>query len=135
MITPPDSHRSFVMGQIHSKGTKPEMMVRRGLYALGYRYRVNVSNLPGKPDIVFASRHKIILVNGCFWHGHKCKKGNRIPSTNKEYWLEKINNNVKRDLINLEKLVEMGWEVYILWECEIRQDNEYLAKILNFLNH
>lgn len=112
--------RSANMAQIPSKDTKPEMTVRRWLYSNGFRYRLHASNLPGKPDIVMKRRQIIILVNGCFWHGHKGCGLFKIPKTNTEWWEDKISRNKKRDMMNEKKLIEMGWTVLVIWECQVR---------------
>ncbi len=126
--------RSDVMRRVRSVDTTPEMTVRRLTHALGYRYRLHQKDLPGKPDLVFASKKKVIFVNGCFWHGHPCKRGNRIPKTNREYWLKKIRGNVERDAANLKQLRLLGWSVLTVWECETR-DREWLEKrITDFLD-
>ncbi len=126
--------RSDVMRRVKSVDTTPEMTVRRLTHALGYRYRLHKKDLPGKPDLVFASKKKVIFVNGCFWHGHQCKRGNRIPKTNREYWLKKIRGNVERDAANQKKLRLLGWSVLNIWECETR-GREWLEKrISDFLD-
>tara|TARA_R110002020_G_scaffold298211_1_gene514009 strand:- start:2147 stop:2563 length:417 start_codon:yes stop_codon:yes gene_type:complete len=108
-----------MMASVKSKNTAPELWLRRGLHALGFRYRVHVKDLPGKPDLVFPRRRKVIFVNGCFWHGHNCKKG-RLPETRKDFWRDKIASNKERDERNVRTLVSMGWRVLIVWECATR---------------
>jgi DNA mismatch endonuclease (patch repair protein) len=110
--------RSEIMSKVRSKNTKPEETVRKFLFANGFRYRKNVKELPGKPDIVLPKYKTVIFVNGCFWHGHDCPKG-KLPSTNESFWREKIGGNVKRDLKNYDLLKQRGWNVIIVWECEI----------------
>lgn len=110
------------MAQIHSKDTAPEWTVKRLLYRLGYRYRLNVKTHPGHPDIVFPSRKKVIFVHGCFWHGHPCKRGFHMPKTNQAYWEGKILRNMQRDVKNTADLTERGWQVLQAWECETRGD-------------
>lgn len=112
------------MRQVKSKDTTPELKVRRLIYSLGYRYRLHSKELPGKPDLVFPGRKKIIFVHGCFWHGHHCKRGARIPKTNREYWIQKISRNVERDRKHLAQLQSMGWKTLVLWECEIKPDEQ-----------
>jgi len=90
------------------------------LHAEGYRYRLHVGSLPGCPDLVFPSRKKVIFVNGCFWHGHACSRGSRVPKANRQYWQKKIARNRERDSHNLEKLQALGWRALTLWECEIK---------------
>ena len=123
--------RSDIMSKISSKDTKPEILVRKFLFSKGFRYRINVKTLPGKPDIVLPKYKTIIFVNGCFWHGHNCKKG-KLPSSNTDFWKEKISNNKSRDAKNSDLLVILGWKVIIIWQCEISKiDNR--TKILNKL--
>ena len=117
------------MRAVKSKDTAPEMIVRRLVFSLGYRYRLHGAKLPGKPDLFFASRKKAIFVHGCFWHGHDCRRGDRQPKANAEYWREKIGRNRARDLSNVAKLEAAGWSVLVVWECEIR-DNDRLAAVL-----
>lgn len=121
------------MRAVKSKDTRPEMVVRRHIHALGYRYRLHVSALPGKPDIVFKSRMKVIFVNGCFWHGHHCGRGSRTPKTNREYWVAKIASNVLRDKRNREELTKSGWKVLTIWECETRDLEELQERICSYL--
>ena len=123
--------RSDIMSKISSKDTKPEILVRKFLFSKGFRYRINVKTLPGKPDIVLPKYKTIIFVNGCFWHGHNCKKG-KLPSSNTDFWKEKISNNKSRDAKNSDLLVKLGLKVIIIWQCEISKiDNR--TKILNKL--
>lgn len=113
--------RSANMSAIRSKGTKPELLVRRILHSMGYRYRLHRKDLPGKPDIVLPSRRAAIEVRGCFWHQHpdpQCRDA-RPPSSNLSYWGEKLRRNVARDEANLLALREAGWRVLIIWECEV----------------
>lgn len=112
--------RSANMRNIRSKHTSPEMAVRRLVHGMGYRYRLHVPTLPGKPDIVFPASRKIIEVRGCFWHQHKgCIEG-RVPKSRIEYWKPKLSRNVKRDKANEKQLKKLGWRVLALWECEVR---------------
>jgi len=106
------------MRAVKSENTTPEMIVRRLVHKLGYRYRLHQKDLPGRPDLVFSSRRKIVLVNGCFWHGHNCARGARRPKENSDYWQTKIERNVERDARNLEALQDAGWQVLTVWECE-----------------
>lgn len=113
--------RSKNMSHIRSTNSKPEEIVRKYLFSKGFRYRKNVLTLPGCPDIVLPKYHTVILVNGCFWHKHDC--GRFVwPSYNTEYWIPKINRNVERDKQNHKKLVDMGWKVLIIWECELKKN-------------
>lgn len=106
------------MSKVHQKDTGPEMIVRKFLFKKGLRYRKNVTTLPGSPDIVLSKYKTVIFVNGCFWHGHNCKRGAR-PSSNIEYWYNKIDRNINRDREKVVQLEALGWSVFIVWECEI----------------
>ena len=112
--------RSEVMSLIRSKNTKPELFVRSFLHKKGFRFRLHQKNLPGNPDIVLKKYKTIFNINGCFWHHHKC--GNyKIPKTNRKFWLQKLRNNKKRDKLNDKKLYKLGWKVYKIWECKLKQ--------------
>ena len=111
--------RSRMMSGIKGKDTQPEMLVRRRLHSLGYRYRLHVPELPGRPDLVFPSRKAVVQVQGCFWHHHHCKYF-KWPSTRKEFWRSKLEGNEVRDSRNLYELKRLGWRVLIIWECAIR---------------
>lgn len=126
-------HRSQIMSKIRSKDTGPEMIVRRLVFGMGYRYRLHVTSLPGKPDIVMTGRRKVIDVRGCFWHGHEgCKLGRR-PKSRTEYWLPKIARNIERDAINHAQLESEGWKVLVLWECELKDMASLEAKLRAFI--
>jgi DNA mismatch endonuclease, patch repair protein len=125
--------RSWIMSRVRGKNTSPEKTVRSLIHRLGYRFRLHKKDLPGKPDIVFPSRRKVIFVNGCFWHGHNCKRGNRTPKKNREYWVEKISKNVARDAKHCKELSTLGWSVLVVWECEIKNIEELSKKIENYL--
>lgn len=127
-----EKERSERMSRIRSSNTKPELIVRRLVYHSGFRYRKNVMDLPGHPDLVFKTRRKIIFVHGCFWHQHGC--GHYLmPKSRTEYWLPKLEKNVARDKQILSKLVGNGWEVLIIWECEIKDIPKLSEKIRGFL--
>lgn len=125
--------RSRIMAQVKSKGMKPEMKVRRLLHGLGYRYRLHRSDLPGRPDLVFPSRRKVVFVNGCFWHYHRGCKHVRVPVTNQDYWVAKLERNRDRDERNLGLLEESGWSVMTAWECELRDMDTMTARLVEFL--
>ena len=110
--------RSQVMARVGSKDTKPELLIRKGLHVLGFRYRLHVRELPGKPDLVFSRYCSVIQVNGCFWHGHSCPRC-RMPSSNREYWNRKVARNKERDAENRQLLLDDGWRVLTIWECAI----------------
>ncbi len=126
--------RSENMRRIQGKNTRPEMVVRALLRALGHPgYRLHRGALPGKPDIAYIGRRKAIIINGCFWHGHDCKKGSRRPNTNQAYWIPKIKRNQDRDLINKAALAELGWNYLVVWECELRDVGKLSTRLREFL--
>ena len=125
-MTKEQRHRN--MSHIKSKNTSLEILVRKRLFHDGFRYRINVSTLPGKPDIVLPKYHTVIFINGCFWHRHNCKLAT-MPKTHTDFWKIKFEQNVKNDLANHKKLRNLGWHVIILWECEIKEDFEQLIKM------
>jgi DNA mismatch endonuclease (patch repair protein) len=112
--------RSAVMRRVKGRDTGPEMSVRRALTRLGARYRLHRGDLPGKPDVVMAGRRLAIFVHGCFWHGHDCARGARVPKQNRDYWLGKVGRNRTRDAASREALVALGWRVETIWECELK---------------
>jgi DNA mismatch endonuclease (patch repair protein) len=112
--------RSECMSKIRSKDTKPELALRKALFARGFRYRVYDKHLPGKPDIVLHKYKTVIFLHGCFWHRHDGCKYAYTPKTNTEFWVNKITSNRDRDKINMQKLTDLGWNVLTVWECEIR---------------
>jgi len=114
------AERSRVMRAVKSGDTTPELIVRRLVHALGYRFRLHRSDLPGKPDLVFPRRQKAIQVHGCFWHRHACQAGQSTPATRLDYWNAKFARNVERDRRNLRALRRMGWSVLVVWECQTR---------------
>jgi DNA mismatch endonuclease (patch repair protein) len=125
--------RSENMSRIRSKDTQPEMRVRKLAHRLGYRYRLHVRDLPGKPDLVFASKQKVIFVHGCFWHQHqKCREG-RLPASRPEYWIPKLTRNTDRDKQHIASLRKLGWKVLTLWECEVGNELVLERKLLRFL--
>lgn len=113
--------RHVNMSHIQSKNTKPEMIVRKYLFSKGFRYRVNDKRYPGHPDIVLPKYKTVIFINGCFWHQHPNCKYASIPKTNKEYWIPKLQKNVERDKLNYKKLSKLGWNVIVIWECELKK--------------
>ena len=112
--------RSINMSHIRSKDTKPEEIVRKYLFARGFRYRKNDTRYPGKPDLVLPKYHTVIFINGCFWHHHGCSRST-LPKTNQDYWIPKIQRNVERDRQNLKALEDAGWKVIVIWECELKK--------------
>ena len=120
VLTPQQRHRC--MSHIRSKATKPEILVRKWLWAHGYRYRLNVKSVPGKPDIVMRKYRTAIFINGCFWHGHEGCKLFVMPKTNTEFWQNKIECNRQRDKRNYDILIQNGWQVIVLWQCKLAKD-------------
>ncbi len=125
--------RSQVMARVKSKGMKPEMTVRRLVHGLGYRYRLHRADLPGRPDLVFPARRKVLFVNGCFWHRHDGCPRVRIPATNRDYWLAKLESNYLRDTRNIRSLEEQGWDVLTVWECQLRDLPSSTKRLVSFL--
>ncbi|HXG19058.1 MAG TPA: very short patch repair endonuclease [Methylomirabilota bacterium] len=125
--------RSWIMRQVHSQHTKPELLVRSLVHRLGYRFRLYKRDLPGAPDLVFSSRAKVIFVHGCFWHGHPCRRGARMPKANADYWRQKIARNKQRDQRHRRQLRRLGWDVLVLWECQLRDQKKLAARLVRFL--
>lgn len=128
--------RSANMRAIRSVDTKPEIVVRQLVHSMGYRYRLHRKGLPGKPDLVFAARHKVVFVHGCFWHQHpdvSCKDA-KSPRSNIDYWQPKLARNVARDAANVAALAAQGWQSLIIWECETKEPKVMSRKIRRFLN-
>lgn len=125
--------RSRTMRAVKSCDTTPEMEVRRMAHSLGYRYRLHCKELPGNPDIVFSGRHKMIFVHGCFWHQHKGCHRSRMPKTNQSYWLPKLARNSERDARVQDELAGMGWDILIIWECELGNAERLKERLLRFL--
>lgn len=125
--------RRLNMSRIRGRDTVPEMTVRRLVYGMGYRYRLYAKDLPGKPDIVFRPRRKVIFVHGCFWHMHRCKQGRVKPKTRAEFWEAKRRGNVERDRRNRRRLRAMGWCVLEVWQCQLRDMDRVADRIIEFL--
>jgi DNA mismatch endonuclease, patch repair protein len=125
--------RSRIMRAVKGQNTTPERIVRRVVFGAGYRYRLHRKDLPGKPDLVFPGLRKIIFVHGCFWHGHTCSRGARIPKNNRQYWVQKIERNVIRDRKNRAALKKLGWDVHIIWECKLKDLGKLQSSIGRFL--
>ena len=111
--------RSALMSRVRGKNTRPEMIVRKLLFTAGYRYRLHVRKLPGSPDLVFPSRKKVIFVHGCFWHRHDNCAAARLPKTRVDFWSDKLNGNKARDVRDRDALIQAGWQVLVIWECEL----------------
>lgn len=127
--------RSYNMSQIRSSNTKPEVMLRKRLFAEGFRYRINERKLPGKPDIVLKKYNTVIFINGCFWHGHEGCKYFVVPKTRTDFWLNKIEGNKERDAASEKKLLELGWRAITVWECNLKKDRfeETVKQLKDFL--
>jgi DNA mismatch endonuclease (patch repair protein) len=125
--------RSAIMSRIHGTNTKPELLVRRKLFSMGFRYRLHHPSLPGKPDIVLPRHKKIIFIHGCFWHGHTDCSRSKRPSSNIDFWQAKIGRTIERDRENLELLISQGWKVLTIWSCETRNSELLERKLKDFL--
>ena len=125
--------RSELMARVRNVDTRPEMVVRRLVHRMGYRFRLHRKDLPGTPDLVFPSRKRAILVHGCFWHQHGCRRSTR-PKSNRDFWERKLTRNAERDRDNLALLGEAGWSVLIIWECETRETATLKQRIGTFLS-
>ena len=121
--------RSDVMRQVKAKGTTPELKVRKLLWSLGLRYRLHRKDLPGAPDIVLPGRKLAVFVHGCFWHGHDCARGARVPKQNRPYWTQKIERNRQRDVRTQAELIARGWSPLVVWECELKDAPRLQARL------
>lgn len=126
--------RSAVMARVKSKDTTPERTVRRVLTRLGARYRLHRRDLPGHPDIVLPGRRLAIFVHGCFWHGHDCARGSRVPKNNRDYWLAKVGRNVARDARAIAALETDGWRVEVVWECAMKDEAALTARLKGMMD-
>jgi len=124
--------RRRIMQSVGTVDTGPEMIVRRLLHRLGYRYRLHSSKLPGRPDLIFPAKRKAVFVHGCFWHGHGCAKG-QLPKSRLDYWGPKIERNRQRDANVLASLAELKWQTLVVWQCEAKDLKRLKRKLLNFL--
>lgn len=122
------------MAAVHSENTTPELAIRKLVFAMGYRYRLHVAGLPGRPDLVFPGRRKILFVNGCYWHRHRNCRYATTPKTNVEFWLAKFEANVRRDRANLKALRSLGWQVLTIWQCQLKNPDKLGKKIDAFLS-
>jgi DNA mismatch endonuclease (patch repair protein) len=127
------AQRSAAMARVRSRDTKPELAVRRLVHGMGYRYRLYLSNLPGKPDLTFPMKRKAIFVHGCFWHGHECTAGTNRPRSRLVYWRPKLSRNRQRDRANLAALRRLGWKVFVIWECQLGNLERVRSRIERFL--
>ena len=128
--------RSERMSRVRSKDTKPEMVVRKLTHRMGFRYRLHVRGLPGNPDLVFSGRNKVVFVHGCFWHRHggRCPL-TRWPKSKLEFWQPKLEQNRKRDLRNQRKLRKLGWDVLVIWECQLKEKSALECRLRSFLTN
>ena len=125
--------RSGIMRAVKSTDTGPEIIVRSMVHKLGFRFRLHRNDLPGKPDLVFPRLRKVIFVNGCFWHGHGCVRGNRVPVHNREYWVSKIERNRQRDRKVATQLRKLGWGRKVVWECSLKKPENVSLILVKFL--
>jgi len=125
--------RSFNMSRIRGKNTEPELLVRRIVYSMGFRYRLHGRGLPGRPDLVFGPKRRVIFVHGCYWHMHDCRFGRVVAQTNAKFWAEKRQANADRDCRNLVALRHAGWQILVVWECETRNIKAIRQRIRRFL--
>ena len=126
--------RSAVMRRVKGRDTTPEMTVRRALTRLGARYRLHRKDLPGNPDVVMPGRRLALFVHGCFWHGHDCARGARVPKANREYWIGKVDRNRTRDAKSREALMALGWRVETIWECELKSEEALGSRLKRLLS-
>ena len=128
-----DESVSFRMKRVKQRDTAPELVVRKLVFEKGYRYRIHRDDLPGSPDLVFPSRRKVVFVHGCFWHGHaNCVRAS-LPKTHTKYWEDRISKNRERDERSISTLEQLGWSVYVVWECETKDVNSLEKRLLDFL--
>jgi len=125
--------RSACMRAVPSFDTSPEILVRKMIHSMGYRYALHVKRLPGKPDIALTSRRKVVFVHGCFWHNHTCRHGRKSPATNADYWNKKREKNASRDRENIKALRRDGWDVLVIWECWTKDNSSLLRRLELFL--
>lgn len=131
VLTP--EQRRACMAAVRGKDTEPELVVRRLVHALGYRYALHKKSLPGRPDLVLVSRRKALFIHGCFWHGHNCARGSRVPVQNRDYWVAKIQRNKRRDRAALRELRSLGWRTLVVWECQLKTLPSVVGRMTRFL--
>lgn len=134
MDTVSPQNRSDNMRRIRSRDTKPELLVRSLVHRLGFRFRLHRDGLPGKPDIVFVSRRRVIFVNGCFWHQHRGCIDGRLPKSRRHYWMPKLKRNAQRDRERIAALKQLGWKTLVIWDCQTKNEGRLTATLLNFLS-
>ena len=125
--------RSRIMRAVKGRDTAPEFQVRRVVFGMGYRYRLYRKDLPSKPDLVFIGRRKVVFVHGCFWHGHSCRRGGRVPKRNQDYWIRKVARNRERDKKAMRSLQEIDWKAMVVWECETKDTRRLAERLKRFL--
>jgi DNA mismatch endonuclease (patch repair protein) len=125
--------RSRIMRAVRGADTTPELAVRRLAHSMGFRFRLHWKDLPGKPDLTFPRLRKVIFVHGCFWHGHDCARGARVPVRNRDYWTQKVARNMERDRSAQSALQRLGWKSLVVWECEIKDQNRLQRTLRRFL--
>jgi DNA mismatch endonuclease (patch repair protein) len=118
---------------VKSKNTQPEMLVRQLVYSLGYRYRLHRKDIHGCPDLVFPASQKAVFIHGCYWHRHKCQSGRSTPETKKTYWQEKFIRTIERDKANCKALKKLGWQILVIWECQLKDLPKLKTKLTAFL--
>ena len=128
-----EKQRKHCMRQVKSKDTRPEIVVRKLISLMGYRYRLHRKDLPGCPDLVFSVGKKVIFINGCYWHRHTCKKGRSKPETNKDFWRTKFYRTKQRDKENRKKLKKLGWQILTIWECQIKNVEKLKKMVTEFI--
>lgn len=133
MDTVGPEERSRIMSRVRSKDTKPELLVRRLAHAMGYRFRLHRADLPGRPDLVFPARGKVVFIHGCFWHGHPGCPNARRPKSREEFWSPKLDGNRRRDARNLRRLRCAGWGAMVIWECQLKNPDRLRARLRRFL--
>lgn len=131
----PLQKRSQMMAAVKSKDTAPEVALRKRLHAMGYRYRLQVGELPGRPDIVFPARKKVIFVNGCFWHRHAGCRYSTTPRSRPEFWRAKFDANVSRDARNIAALHALEWDTLVVWQCELKRIDPLMSEVVGFLEN
>ena len=134
MTKTPTPDRSAIMRAVKSRDTAPEMKVRRILHPIAPGYRLDRKDIPGRPDISYVKRKLAIFVHGCFWHGHDCKRGARVPKSNRDYWLAKVSRNRERDARHLKTLAESDWRTLVLWECELKDEDALAERLRTFFS-
>lgn len=124
--------RSWIMARIHSRDTRPELLIRSVVHRMGFRFRLGGAGLPGRPDLVFPRMKKTLFVHGCFWHCHNCQRAS-VPTSNTAFWEKKLLGNARRDRQNYHKLKALGWSYLVVWQCELRKENRLLSKLKRYL--